>query len=192
MSNASIILAFVGMPGSGKDTCTEYVTEHYNVPVLHFGNMVYEEVYRRGLDIVQHEKMVREDMRAKGGPAVLAKMVAEKAHGHLAEGKNRVVLNGLYSWSEYKHLNEVFGDQFVCVAIAAPRALRYKRILARNDTTDTHRKYTVKQIKEREYAEIENLEKGGPIANADYTLLNDKTQADLYQQLDTLLKTIHF
>lgn len=192
MKDQPIILTFVGMPGSGKDTCTEYVSKRFHAPVLHFGNMVYEEVYRRGLDIVQHEKMVREDLRAKGGPAVLAKLVADKAHTHLAEGKTRIVVNGLYSWSEYKHMSKTFGDQFVCVAIAAPRAMRYQRILARNSTTDVHRQYTVEQIKEREYAEIENLEKGGPIANADYTLLNDKKPEDLYRQIDELLEKINF
>ncbi|HSE61654.1 MAG TPA: AAA family ATPase [Candidatus Saccharimonadales bacterium] len=192
MKDTPIILAFVGMPGSGKDTCTDYVAKEHQTPILHFGNMVYEEVQRRGLDIVTHEKAVREDMRAKGGLAVLAERVADKAQQYLAEGKTRIVLNGLYSWSEYKHLRELFGEQFVCVALAAPRALRYQRILSRNHTTDTHRKYTVEQVKEREYAEIENLEKGGPIAIADYTLLNSKTPDNLYRQLDELLDHIGF
>src|SRR5438477_13104526 len=58
------ILAFVGMPGAGKGTCTEYISRVYAVPVIHFGNMMYEEVQRRGLDNVKDEKFVREDMRA--------------------------------------------------------------------------------------------------------------------------------
>jgi dephospho-CoA kinase len=188
-SSKPIILTFVGMPGSGKDTCTDYVSQKYKAPVIHFGNILYEEVYRRGLDIVKDEKAVREDLRAKEGKAVLAKRVTTKIHDYIAEGKKRIVLNGLYSWSEYKHLVEEFGDQFVCVAVATPRALRYQRIVNRKDA---HRPYTVEQVIDREIAEIENLEKGGPIARADYTLLNDKTAEHLYEQLDTVLKEVGF
>jgi dephospho-CoA kinase len=192
MTKEPIILTFVGMPGSGKDTCTDYVAKKYHTPVLHFGNMVYDEVYRRGLDIVKHEKQVREDMRAKGGPAVLAERVADKVREHLAKGETRVVVNGLYSWSEYKHLSQEFGEQFICVALAAPRKVRYQRILDRNHTTDKHRIYTVEQIMEREVAEIENLEKGGPIARADYTLVNDRETQHMFDQLDALLEEIKF
>jgi dephospho-CoA kinase len=192
MTDKPLIVTFVGMPGSGKDTCTDYVAKKHQAPVIHFGNMVYEEVHRRGLDIVKHEKAVREDMRAKGGKAVLAERVAQRAREYLAKGQNRIVLNGLYSWSEYKYLSQTFGSQFVCVAITAPRTLRYERILSRNSTTDTHRQYTVGQIEEREIAEIENLEKGGPIARADYTLLNKTTPRDLYKQIDELFANIGF
>jgi dephospho-CoA kinase len=182
-----ILLAFVGMPGSGKDTCTDYVLHKYSAPVVHFGNMVYDEVYRRGLDIVKDEKAVREDLRAKEGLAVLAKRVAAKAREHIAEGKTRIVLNGLYSWSEYKYLLQEFGDQLVCIAVTAPRAVRYQRIVNRKDARRT---YTVEQIIEREIAEIENLEKGGPIARADYTLANTKNTDDLFAQLNDVLNEI--
>lgn len=186
---SSIIIAFVGMPGSGKDTCTDYVANKYNAPVIHFGNIMYEEVARRGLDIVTHEKEVREDMRAKDGPAVIAKQVAIKAHKYISEGKNRIILNGLYSWSEYKFLEQEFGDKFVCVAITAPRKLRYERIVNRKDA---HRPYTLEQVIDREVAEIEYLEKGGPIARADYTLVNDSSQEILFDQIDKVLKEIKF
>ncbi len=72
------IIAFVGMPGSGKGTCTDYMADVYGFPVIHFGNMVYEEVQRRGLHNVKDEKFVKEDMRQKEGPAVLAIRAAEK------------------------------------------------------------------------------------------------------------------
>jgi dephospho-CoA kinase len=188
-SDKPIILTFVGMPGSGKDTCTDYVADKYSLPVIHFGHMVYDEVNKRGLDIVKYEKSVREDMRTQEGKAVLAKRVAAKAHDYIATGKKRIVLNGLYSWSEYKYLAQEFGDQFVCIAITAPRAVRYRRIV---DRRDAHRQYTVDQVIEREIAEIENLEKGGPIARADYTLNNANTPQDLFANLDGILKEIKF
>jgi len=180
------IIALVGMPGSGKGTCTDHLAEAYGWPLIHFGNMVYEEVQRRGLDNVKDEAFVREDMRVKEGKDVLAKHVARKADNFITSGAEIVVLDGLYSWTEYKYLHAQYGDDLLLIATTAPRTLRYQRILNRKDG---HRKYTsVDQIVQREVAEIENLEKGGPIAFADYTIVNDSnTPAQLLADLDTIL-----
>ncbi len=180
------VIALVGMPGSGKGTCTDYLHETYGWPLIHFGNMVYEEVQRRGLDNIKDEIFVREDMRAKEGLDVLAKHVARKADTYFKEGEKVVVLDGLYSWTEYKYLSSKFGSKLVVIATAAPRASRYERILSRQDG---HRKYTsVDQIIAREVAEIENLEKGGPIAYADYTIANDGSPQNMISSLENILK----
>ncbi len=183
------LIALVGMPGSGKGTCTDHLAKKYDLPLIHFGHMMYEEVQRRGLDNVADEKFVREDMRAKEGPAVIAKMVAKKAEGYIANGARAIVLDGLYSWSEYKYLREKFGDGLIVIAVAAPRKTRYERVLAR---TDGHRKYTsADQVETREIDEIEHLEKGGPIAFADYTLVNEQEgKENLLRQLDKVATRI--
>jgi dephospho-CoA kinase len=181
------IIAFVGMPGSGKGTCTDYLHKKYNWPVIHFGNMVYEEVQRRGLDNVKDEVFVREDMRKQEGPAVLAKHVARKAQQYLDEGQSTVVLDGLYSWTEYKYLEKTFGENLIVIAVVAPKKVRRERVLNRKDS---HRKYTLEQLITREVAEIENIEKGGPIAYADYTIANETTMEDLLQCLEKILGEI--
>lgn len=187
--NRPKIIALVGMAGSGKGTCTTFIAEKYNVPIVHFGNMVYEEVERRGLDIVQHEREVREDMRKQEGPTVLAKRAAAKAQEYLASGEKGVVLDGLYSWSEYKHLKEVFDDNIVVIAVATPRKLRYERTVNRQDS---RRQYTLEQIEKRDIEEIENLEKGGPIAMADYTILNDQSTEAMLDKLNETLTSFRF
>ena len=178
------IIAFVGMMGAGKGSCTDYLHEKHGWPVVHFGNMIYEEVQRRGLDNVKDEKFVREDMRAKEGAAVLAKHAARKAREYLDDGQNTVVLDGLYSWSEYKYLSETFGDSLTVIAIVAPKKLRRQRVL---DRKDSHRKYTLDEVVAREVAEIENLEKGGPIAYADDYIVNDGSQDDMLDNLQKIL-----
>jgi dephospho-CoA kinase len=178
------IVAFVGMPGAGKGTCSDYLHEKYDWPLVHFGNMVYEEVQRRGLENVHDEIFVRQDMRQKEGPAVLAKHVARKANQFLEEGKQIVVFDGLYSWSEYKYLAETFEEKMLVIAIAAPKKLRRQRVINRKDS---HREYTHEQIVAREIDEIENIEKGGPIAFADYTIVNDGTLGDLIGTLEKIL-----
>lgn len=175
------------MPGSGKGTCTDYLNGKYGWPVVHFGNMVYEEVQRRGLDNVKDEIFVREDMRKKEGPAVLAKHVARNIEMLRASGNDVVVLDGLYSWAEYMHLEEVFGEELVVIAVTAPKHLRRQRVLNRKDS---HRQYTLEQLVAREIAEIVNIEKGGPIAYADYTLVNTLSTDNLLSNLDSLLEEL--
>jgi dephospho-CoA kinase len=184
------VIALVGMPGAGKGTCTTYLHEKRGWPLVHFGNMLYEEVQRRGLDNVKDEKIVREDMRAKEGKAVLAKHVARKIDEYFKEDASVVVLDGLYSWSELKYLSEKYGENLVVIAVAAPRQVRYERILSRQDS---HRKYTTAEqiMQERDIPEIENIEKGGPIAFADYTLVNNSAPSNLLEQLDMVLKKIN-
>jgi dephospho-CoA kinase len=189
MINKPLILAFVGMPGSGKGTCVTYVTQKTGAPQVYFGGMVYDEVKRRGLDIVKDEKSVREDMRAKEGPAVLAKRAAKVTQDYIGQGKTHIVLDGVYSWSEDRHLVETFGDSYITIAVAAPRELRHRRVLERKDARRT---YTLDDIKAREIAEIENLEKGGPIANANFTILNNTNLDDLYKQIDSILAEVGF
>jgi dephospho-CoA kinase len=181
------VITFVGMPGSGKDTCANYLHDKYGWPVLHFGQMVYEEVQRRGLDNVKDELFVRDDMRQKEGKAVLAKHIAKKAQSYLKDGAEAVLLEGLYSWSEYKHLDKIFGDKFMVIALVAPKELRRHRVL---DRPDDHRKYTLDQLVTREIDEIERLEKGGPIAYADFSIVNDSTPQAMTDKLDEIIDSL--
>ena len=75
------------------------------------------------------------------------------------------------------------------VAVAAPRHLRYKR-LSRRPVRPLSAEGG--EARERDILEIEHLEKGGPIAMADFTLLNDKTSEELLRQLDNLLDRLSF
>lgn len=49
------------------------------------------------------------------------------------------------------------------------------------------RPMTSQQVDERDWTEIENLEKGGPIAIADYFIHNDRDLRWLHEQLDEVL-----
>jgi len=182
------VMAFVGMPGSGKGTCTDYLSRHYGFPVIHFGNMLYEEMQARGLDNIRDEGWFRVKIRDDEGPAVLARLASKKARESLENGSEKVVLDGLYSWSEYKYLEQEFGEGLTLIAVSAPRRLRYGRILNRRDP---HRKYnSASQIRDREIQEIEDIEKGGPIAFADYTVVNDGSREKLFKEIDKIMAEI--
>lgn len=177
------VIAFVGMPGAGKSMAVDYLKSK-GLPSYYMGGIVtIDEMQKRGLDLnEQNEKLIREDLRAKEGMGVMAKRTIPKLEEFFAEGHKIVVADGLYSWSEYKIFKEKFGDAAIIIAITAPRKLRHERLANR-----PHRPLTDIEVTSREYAEIENIEKGGPIANADYTIVNNSTPEALIAQIDQIL-----
>jgi dephospho-CoA kinase len=174
-------LALVGMPGAGKTLCAHHLQSR-GFFQFRFGQIVVDEVMRRGLVInPENERVVREEFRAKEGMDAIAK----RALPHLKEAlatHTSIIIDGLYSFSEYKTLSPQFGASMVVVAIVSNRGLRYRRLTSRED-----RPLTVKEAETRDYQEIERLEKGGPIAIADYTLLNNDESDALLKSLDVLV-----
>jgi dephospho-CoA kinase len=174
---ANKVVALVGMCGAGKSVVTEWFKERGYAPV-HFGDATMEEMARRGLETNEvNEKIVREELRAAHGMAAYAIVNLPRIEKALVAG--HVVLDGLYSWSEYKILNEKFADALQVLAIFTPRDLRYKRLAEREI-----RPLTQEQSRSRDHSEIENIEKGGPIAMADYTVVNDGDVDYLHGQLE--------
>jgi dephospho-CoA kinase len=102
-------------------------------------------------------------------------------------GQKHIVLDGLYSWTEYKILRKEWPTEMAVVAIIVPKALRRKRVAERPD-----RPFDAQAIAERDSSEIENLEKGGPIAIADYYIDNSGTIEEFHERFGKLMKEIDF
>lgn len=179
-------LALVGMPGAGKSLCAKHL-EARGFFQFRFGGIVTDEVARRGWELnPENERIIREEFRAHDGMDVMAKRALPILKEAL-QNRPCIVIDGLYSWSEYKTLRHELGAGLIVVAIISDRPLRYARLTQR-----PVRPLTIEQAQERDYAEIENLEKGGPIAIADYTLLNNSSSASLIASLDVLTESLDF
>jgi dephospho-CoA kinase len=169
------------MPGAGKTLCARHL-EDKGYFQFRFGGIIVSEVKRRGMDVrPENERIVREDLRAAHGMDAIARLALPRLKDALAR-HNSIIIDGLYSFSEYKLLRQELGEDMVVVAIAAARHLRYER-LANRDI----RPLTPAEAQKRDWQEIETIEKGGPIAIADYTLVNDGEPEHLLDALDALL-----
>ena len=176
-----IVLAVVGMPGSGKTIAASYLKSK-GFPVVSLGAIVLDEVVRRGLPITPgNERIVREDLRRHHGMDVCAARALAQIRDELTHHR-LVVIDGLYSWSEYQTLRKEFGDALVVLAVCAPRALRYARLASR-----PHRPLTEVEAEQRDFSEIETLEKGGPIAIADLIVLNEGPIDQLSDRIEGFL-----
>ena len=181
------ILAFVGLAGSGKSTAVDYLTGK-GYPKVYFGGVVLDEVKKHGLEITkENEQKIREGLRESEGKDFVVKRIIAQINDLIASGQHRIVADGLYSWTEYKVLKHEFPGELYIAAIVTPRALRHRRLAQR-----PLRPLTQTEADERDWAEIENIEKGGPIAIADHYIINDGDLEKLHVQIDAELKSIDF
>lgn len=181
------IVAFVGLPGVGKSSAVDYLTDK-GYPKVYFGGVVLQAVKEAGLDETpENEKYMREKLREDEGKDVIVNRIVKQINDLIAAGQRRIIADGLYSWTEYKILKREFPGELTVVAIVAPKHLRHRRLTER-----PVRPLTAAQANDRDWSEIENLEKGGPIAIADHTIINNKDMKHLYTQLDDELEHIKF
>ncbi len=181
------IIAVVGMSGSGKSVVVDHLTD-LGFPKVYFGGMILKEMEKRGIGISpETEKNFREMIRETEGKDWVVQQVIKEVHNLIAAGQKRIVLDGLYTWTEYKILKKEFPGQISVLAVVVDKSIRHKRVAKRPE-----RPFNTEEIQERDRSEIENLEKGGPIAIADYYLLNNSSVEELETGVDGILKKIDF
>ena len=183
------LVAVVGMCGSGKSTAIEYLTER-GIPKVYFGGVIYKAMEEAGIartEDGESEKRFREEIRQKEGKDFVVLRAIKEAKKLIEAGQKHIVLDGLYSWTEYKILRKEWPTEMTVVAIIVPKALRRKRVAERPD-----RPFDAQAIAERDRSEIENLEKGGPIAIADYYIDNSGTIEEFHERFGKLMKEIDF
>jgi dephospho-CoA kinase len=180
------------MPGSGKSIISDELAKK-GFAYLRFGQITLDKIKEDGLEVNEaNEKKTREGFRKEHGMAAFAVLNIPKID-ELIKDFN-VAVDGLYSWSEYKMLKEKYGENMFVLAVFAPPKLRYERLenrSAENDDQKRFRSFTKVESKSRDYAEIENMEKGGPIAMADFTIVNTGTIDEAKEKLGQFLSQIN-
>lgn len=168
-------VAVVGMCGSGKSVLCKYFTD-LGWSSVYFGGVAVSQLEKNNIPVTEaNEREIRERLRRELGMGAFAIILKEEILGKLAQGN--VVLDGLYSWSEYLILKQLLGDDLVILAVVTNSDIRKERLAKR-----TVRPLSAEMVDSRDVAEIEHSEKGGPIAKADYYVLNNGTEEELQAQ----------
>lgn len=167
-----VIVSIVGMAGAGKSEVAR-VFEESGFTRVRFGDITDIELKKRGLPLTEaNERYVRELLRKEHGMAAYALLNLPRIDAALQQ--SAVVIDGLYSWEEYICLKNYYGAGFYIVAVWASPKTRYARLLSRPE-----RRLTEAEAVSRDSSEVENLNKGGPIAMADFTIINESTLQNL-------------
>jgi len=174
------IVSIVGMPGAGKSEVAR-IFESKGFTRIRFGDVTDQEIRKRGLELNEkNERYVRELLRKEQGMSAYAKLNLPGIDVALKSGD--VVIDGLYSWEEFVFLKGHYDDAFRAVAVWASPATRYSRLARRKE-----RPLTREEAAGRDKAEIENVNKGGPIAMADFTLINESSLSNLRNETEKVI-----
>jgi dephospho-CoA kinase len=177
------VVAIVGMVGSGKSEVSRLFRDR-GFAVVRFGEITDAVLKKQGLLLnEENERPVRERLRQEHGMYAYAKLSVPRIDAALKT--SNVVVDGLYSWEEYTFLREYYGDRLILVAVWTSPRERYARLSGRKI-----RPLTPAEAASRDRAEIENIDKGGPICMADYTILNDGSMKDLKKQVERIVTWI--
>lgn len=180
----NIVVAIVGLAGTGKSELSHVITSEYGFTPVYFGGCILQEVRRRGLEVnSENERSIREDLRSKRGMQVIAELSYPSIQAALETGSS-VVIDGLYSYSEYEYLRAKI-PKFFLLALHSSKQLRYERLVNRN-----HRSLSPSEVDERDYFELKNLEKCHPIVLADYHIVNDDSVNKLVVRLSKIMSQI--
>ena len=166
------VVALVGMAGAGKSEVARVLAGGGFVPIR-FGDVTDQELTKRGLELNEaNERLLREQLRREYGMAAYARLNLHRIDA--ARQRFPVVVDGLYSWEEYLLLKDHYRADLLVVAVWSSPGTRYARLGSR-----ATRPLTPEEAAARDRAEIEKLNKGGPIAMADFTITNESSREDL-------------
>lgn len=178
-----MIVAVVGLPGSGKSTVTkQFVAANWQL--VYCGDVVFDSLKKEGLEInEENERKIREKLRAEHGISAIEDLALPNVRA--AHQKGNVVVESFYTWESYKKYKDAFGDDFQVLAIHASPSQRAQRLATRKA-----RPLTEEQTRSRTYSQIENLHQAGPIAAADFHIVNMGALGELQEKVALCIATL--
>lgn len=181
-----IIIGFTGVMASGKGTASAYLTQHYGAPSYRFSTVLRDILSRLSLPIDRdHMQRLSGSLRSTFGGDVLAQVIAADV---AADSSPLIAVDGVRRLEDIVGLKNIPG--FVLVAITADEQLRWQRLRARGENADDSTK-TLEQFQLDQQGEAEQ-QIITTAAQAQYTLTNNGSLDELYQQIDALLTTLGY
>jgi len=179
-------IGIVGMPLSGKDTCTEYLVENFDYSEIKMSAVVAEELKKR-LGREPTRKDLQEMgliLRAEGGRGAVAKKIIEAWVPRVDPSKHRYIFNGIRSLEEVECFRKEYGEDFCLIAICASFKIRYNRAKYRKRAGfDT---FGIDEFRELDLREL-RLGLGEALAIADHYIVNEGTKEELISNLKRIL-----
>jgi len=178
------ILAFTGMPASGKSVAVEIAKEK-NIPVIRMGDAVWEETKKQGFTLTdKNVGKVANDMREKHGKDIWAKRTIETIKSNVKE--DYIIIDGIRNSEEIDLFKKELGSNFFVIAITASDNIRKKRILARGRKDDSKE---IKDIEERDQREL-RWGLGDVIKYADIEIVNEGNLEEFHEAIAEVFKAL--
>jgi dephospho-CoA kinase len=178
------ILAFTGMPCSGKSVAVEIAKQH-QIPVIRMGDAVWDETRKQGLSLSdEHVGSVASTMREQYGKHIWAKKTVEKIKTFPTS--NIIVIDGIRNKEEINYFKTNLENDFLLIAITASYETRNKRMQKRKREDDD---IVSNDLKNRDNRELGwGLDE--VITNADIEIVNEGGVKEFHQTIAELFHTL--
>jgi predicted RNA binding protein with dsRBD fold (UPF0201 family)/adenylate kinase family enzyme len=175
------IIAFVGMPASGKSEASS-VVEKLGIKVVNMGDVIREEVERRSLEPTNANiGGVANQLRNEEGFDVVAKRSVPKI---MKLSEDLIAIDGIRGIAEVERFKKEFGEKFTLVSIDSPLDMRFKRVQKRKRSDDMA---DINELKERDERELSwGMDKAMEIA--DIVIENTGTLDEFRNKIESLVE----
>ena len=172
------------MPFSGKSEAVK-IAKELDIPVIRMGDMVWDEVKKRNLEINdKNVGFIANKMRKKHGKNIWAKRTIEKIKE--VKNKEKIIIDGVRNIEEIETFKRELDEEFLLIAIDVSDEKRYKRAMMRGRKDDSR---DLEKIKARDRREIGwGLPK--VIASADIIIKNEGKLSDFRSEIKKVFKKI--
>ncbi len=186
MGSRRFVIIVVGMPGSGKSTFS-IVAKELGIHVINLGDIVREEVVRRGLEQnLENLLKVAKQLRETIGNDAIMKLAIPKIKEALTT-HCIIVVDGVRSLDEVECLKKEVGVEIVVLAVYAPPKLRFQRLASRGRPGDPK---TWEEFRKRDLEEL-SWGLGNIIALADIVIVNDSSYEKFISSVRSLLSKVY-
>jgi dephospho-CoA kinase len=175
------ILAFVGMPASGKSEASS-VLRSRGITVINMGDVIREEVMRRGLEPTDaNTGGIGTELRKNEGRDAVARRCVPKI---MAAGGDLIAIDGVRSVPEVECFKKAFGNDFTLVSIDSNLETRFMRVKARGRSDDMQDITALKVRDERELG----WGMGEAMKRADVVITNNATLEEFREKITALVE----
>ena len=177
------VIGVIGQNGSGKDEVLKYLRAKYNVPFLSTGDMVRDIAVKEGKEPTRENlQEISQRYFREFGNGIFVKLVAENIQRN---GWSIGGITGIRSLDDVKILRNSFGKDFILINVYVSNPeVRFSRMLKRGESRDPHsyEQFLSQDKKEEDLFHIQSA-----VKDADYSISNDGTLADLYRGIALLV-----
>ena len=136
------------MPFSGKSEAVKIAKER-GIPVIRMGDMVWDEVRSRGLELCdENVGYVANEMRKTHSKNIWAQRTVDKIKS--TDTKNALIIDGIRNVEEIDFFKEKLGSDFKVIAIVVSDSVRHNRAMSRGREDDSRDIDLIKKRDERE------------------------------------------
>jgi dephospho-CoA kinase len=162
------LILIVGLPGSGKSAVADFLKRKFNAGIVHSGDIIREEIRRRGLEYTpKNDALIAHWFHTGGREILVVKRVWNKIR---KSNKKLIVIEGLRSEKQLKYMEKIAKIRPVVISVVASFKVRVKRELKRGRFG---KEESIKYLRFRDKLEKSHGE-DKLIKKADYTIDNSK------------------